>query len=188
MPPPTRTTIVSKTPDSTQSTSPLRARLRDEPLWDFALALYARPGVEAACLALQDDAGIDVCDVLWRCWLYRHGIADAGGEAALADIHAWQHEVTRPLRRLRRALRPEAALRIGVAEVRRHLQAAELAAEQEALARLEAVAQRGHLKALPVGAVGLAQHLAEHFKLQQKRHLLALQRLESALDPSPGPR
>lgn len=37
-------------------------------LWNFALHLYARPGVEAACLALQDE-GADVCLLLCGAWL-----------------------------------------------------------------------------------------------------------------------
>ena len=28
--------------------------------WAFALAIYARPGVAEACLALQNEAGVDV--------------------------------------------------------------------------------------------------------------------------------
>ena len=43
-------------------------------LWDFAQRLYARPGVESACLHLQ-EAGADVCLLLCGAWLERHGIA-----------------------------------------------------------------------------------------------------------------
>ena len=32
--------------------------------WTFALAIYAKPGVAEACLALQDEAGVDVMMLL----------------------------------------------------------------------------------------------------------------------------
>ena len=44
-------------------------------LWDFSVELYARPGVAAACLALQDRAGADVCLLLAALWLERRGVA-----------------------------------------------------------------------------------------------------------------
>jgi len=39
------------------------------PFWDFSLAVYRRPGVAAACLRLQDEAGVDVNLLLYFCWL-----------------------------------------------------------------------------------------------------------------------
>lgn len=124
-------------------TPALRARLAADPLWDFALALYARPGVETACLRLQDEAGLDVCELLWHCWLYRHGLAVAGEPAALAPIRAWQRDVTAVLRGLRRELKRAARDQPGVAEVRGRLQRTELAAERETLSRLQALSESG---------------------------------------------
>src|SRR5690606_26452407 len=96
--------------DSTEMTAILRRRLSEQPLWAFALALYACPGVEAACLALQDEAGVDVCELLWRCWLLHHGARPGpAAEAGLREVRRWQAEVTAPLRTLRRRLKPEAA-------------------------------------------------------------------------------
>ncbi|KFC50074.1 hypothetical protein DK37_21675, partial [Halomonas sp. SUBG004] len=71
-------------------------RLQQRPLWDFALALYARPGVEQACLTLQDEAGVDVCELLFHCWLYQQGLAASPGPLATirAERMAWQQQVT----------------------------------------------------------------------------------------------
>ncbi|MFY0992755.1 TIGR02444 family protein [Halomonas sp. C05BenzN] len=176
------------TPDSTEMSAALRARLAASPLWDFALAFYARDGVEAACLHLQDDAGLDVCELLWHCWLYHHGLGPPDDPDGMAGIRRWQREVTVPLRHLRRSLKAEAGARTGVAELRRTLKQAELEAERETLARLEALAIAGRLTPLPPARAGLEKHLADCLQLQKKSHLSALQRLESSLDPSGGPR
>ncbi|MCE8017423.1 TIGR02444 family protein [Halomonas sp. MCCC 1A17488] len=170
--------------DSTATTAALRAGLGADPLWDFALAFYARPGVEAACLRLQDEAGVDVCELLWHCWLYRHGLTLAAEPVELEAIRHWQCEVTRPLRRLRRQLKAEAACSRGVAEVRRQLQQAELAAERETLERLQRLAEQAReIAPLPAPAKSLEISLASRWKLQKKAQLLAVQTLEYRLDP-----
>ncbi|WP_111414865.1 TIGR02444 family protein [Billgrantia lactosivorans] len=170
--------------DSTVTTASLRLGLSADPLWDFALAFYARPGVEAACLRLQDEAGVDVCELLWLCWLYRHGLTLAEDPPGLADVRRWQQEVTRPLRGLRRRLKAEAAHGSGVAEVRRRIQRAELAAERETLERLQSLAaQAVELIPLPAAAPSLEISLASRWKLQKKAQLLAIQTLEYRLDP-----
>jgi uncharacterized protein (TIGR02444 family) len=169
------------TRDSTQLPSALRARLRDAPLWEFALALYGRDGVEAACLILQDEAGIDVCELLWHCWLHHHGLAC---DASLEPVHRWQRRVTVPLRRLRRDLKPEAQQSESVAALRRTLQQAELQAERETLSCLERLAlESDRLTVLPSPAPCLAEHLATRLQVQKKPHLSALRTLESQLDP-----
>ncbi|MDI5919423.1 TIGR02444 family protein [Halomonas sp. LR5S13] len=170
------------THDSTQLPSALRARLLDAPLWEFALALYGRDGVEAACLMLQDEAGIDVCELLWHCWLHHHGLAC---DACLDPVRRWQRQVTAPLRRLRRELKPEAGRHASVAALRRTLQQAELQAEREALSRLERLAlEDERLSALPSSSPCLAERLAMRLQVQKKPHLSALKTLESQLDPS----
>jgi uncharacterized protein (TIGR02444 family) len=77
------------------------------PFWDYALELYRREGVEAACLELQQRHGLDVNVVLLCCWLARRGIpvdqATLAGFARAAD--AWQTELVRPLRAVRRQLK-----------------------------------------------------------------------------------
>ncbi len=172
--------------DSTQLPSALRARLRDAPLWEFALALYGRDGVEAACLELQDEAGVDVCELLWHCWLYHHGLAC---DECPDPVRRWQRQVTAPLRHLRRQLKPEAGQREAVAALRRTLQQAELQAEREALSRLARLAlESDQLYVLPSPSPRLAALLAMRLQVQKKPHLSALHTLERQLDPSWRPR
>ncbi|MGM0983061.1 MAG: TIGR02444 family protein [Pseudomonadota bacterium] len=170
------------THDSTQLPAALRARLLEAPLWEFALALYARDGVEEACLVLQDEAGVDVCELLWQCWLYHHGLAC---NDCTSSVRRWQQRVTAPLRRLRRDLKSEASQRESVATLRRTLQQAELQAEGEALSRLERLAlESDRLWALPSPPPRLDDHLSEQLQLQKKPHLSVLTVLERQLDPS----
>lgn len=167
--------------DSTQLPPALRTRLRDAPLWEFALALYGSGGVEAACLVLQDEAGVDVCELLWHCWLHHHGLAC---DASLEPFRRWQRQVTAPLRQLRRELKPEAQESESVAALRRTLKQAELQAEREALSRLERLAREGgRLSALPSPPPRLSERLAIRLQVQKKPHLSALRTLESQLDP-----
>ncbi|QTF92644.1 TIGR02444 family protein [Halomonas sp. BM-2019] len=174
--------------DSTEMAAVLRARLLDDPLWDFALALYARPGVEAACLALQDEAGVDVCELLWRCWLLHHGARPGpSAEAGLAAVRCWQAEVTVPLRALRRRLKPEAATHSGIASLREALKHAELEAERETLGRLEALALEASPTALSPFHEGAEKALVNALKLQKKRDISTLQPLTRLLDPPPEP-
>lgn len=154
-------------------------------LWDQALALYARPGVEAACLALQDQAGVDVCELLWACWLERHGLTpDDDAPTHLAPIRAWQAEMTRPLRDRRRALKELALTDPTLAELRQALQRAELLAERETLRRLADLATGGGaIRPLQAGESSLAERLINAGLMQKKTQLWALQTLETQLDP-----
>lgn len=75
--------------------------------WTFSADLYDRPGVEAACLALQERHDLDVNLLLFALWL-----ADCGVvldlpvfERARATVTSWQAETTIPLRTVRRQLR-----------------------------------------------------------------------------------
>jgi uncharacterized protein (TIGR02444 family) len=77
-----------------------------EPFWDYSLALYTREGVAEACLELQRRHGLDVDLLLFACWLGSRGIVldPAAAEQAREAVLAWQLEVVRPLRALRRRL------------------------------------------------------------------------------------
>ncbi|HEX6103216.1 MAG TPA: TIGR02444 family protein, partial [Alphaproteobacteria bacterium] len=46
----------------------------DCPFWSFSVALYGRPGVAPACLALQDRFGCDVNLLLFAIWAGRCGV------------------------------------------------------------------------------------------------------------------
>jgi uncharacterized protein (TIGR02444 family) len=77
------------------------------PFWDYALELYRRNGVEAACLELQQRHGLDVNVVLLCCWLGSRGIlADEAVLDRIAEAaQAWQEEFVRPLRAIRSRLK-----------------------------------------------------------------------------------
>jgi uncharacterized protein (TIGR02444 family) len=77
------------------------------PFWDYALELYRRPGVETACLELQQRHSVDVNIVLLCCWLGQRGVvADAAVFARIAEVaETWQNEVVRPLRAVRSRLK-----------------------------------------------------------------------------------
>jgi uncharacterized protein (TIGR02444 family) len=109
-------------------------------LWSFALARYARPGVENACLTLQAE-GADVCLLLCGAWLGARGVActTARVEQLKALATPWQTEVVAPLRWLRQRWKAEAAGDASLAELRDQAKALELQAEHELLRRLESV-------------------------------------------------
>lgn len=83
----------------------------DNPFWDYAVDLYRRPGVEAACLDLQARHGLDVNLALLCCWLGVRGVM--ADEASLARIaaaaEAWQEAFVRPLRAVRSRLKADLA-------------------------------------------------------------------------------
>jgi uncharacterized protein (TIGR02444 family) len=100
-------------------------------LWNFALACYARPGVEQVFLRLQ-DGGADVCLVLCALWLAQ----------LRAIAEPWQRQVVQPLRELRQGWKAAALLDPQQARLREQVKALELEAERELLGRLEQLAQK----------------------------------------------
>ncbi|HEV2673854.1 MAG TPA: TIGR02444 family protein [Aliidongia sp.] len=93
--------------------------------WGFATALYARPGVAALCLDLQDRAGHDVNLLLLSLWA-GEALGLALDDWDLADLAAavapWNLRAVHPLRILRRSLKGEPwadtlRARIGTAEL-----------------------------------------------------------------------
>ncbi|WP_287031149.1 TIGR02444 family protein [Pseudomonas sp. UBA6310] len=107
-------------------------------LWSFALARYARPGVENACLALQAE-GADVCLLLCGAWLgaRRVSCTAARAEQLKALAKPWQATVVMPLRQLRQGWKAAAGSDAALTELREQVKALELRAEHELLRRLE---------------------------------------------------
>ncbi|RAK59221.1 TIGR02444 family protein [Phenylobacterium hankyongense] len=109
-------------------------------LWDWTLAVYGRPGVPEACLALQDAHGQNTSFLLWAVW------AEAGDpallEQAAAVARAWEGAVLAPLRTVRRTLKAAAPpVDDGAREgLRDDVKAAELRAERVLMETLEALA------------------------------------------------
>ncbi|HFX0839083.1 TPA: TIGR02444 family protein [Pseudomonas aeruginosa] len=106
-------------------------------VWKFAVDVYARPGVETACLALQEQ-GADVCLLLVAAWLGRRGVSCSKERAQILENAArpWRETVIEPLRRLRCAWREAATHDACLAELREEMKAQELRAEREHLQRL----------------------------------------------------
>ncbi len=77
--------------------------------WDFSLALYRAEGVQEACLALQNNAGLDVNLLLYCCWAGQGGHLFSHGE--LRQLHnlstGWQSAIMRPMRQLRQRIGKE---------------------------------------------------------------------------------
>jgi len=107
--------------------------------WDWALCVYARQPVAAACLHLQDAHGQNVPFLLWAAWAALQGRpVDLPRTASL--VQAWDAEVGAPLRGVRRALK---ASRPDVADAaretfREQVKATELAGEKLLMESLEA--------------------------------------------------
>ncbi|CAN5156898.1 hypothetical protein BH10PSE1_BH10PSE1_02840 [soil metagenome] len=113
-------------------------------LWDWSLAAYAAPGVEAACLQLQDVNGQNVSLLLWAAWCAAAGRRpDAETlEAACDTARAWETAAIAPLRAVRHRLKAkildiDETARLAV---RDQVKTVELAAERGLLNDLEALA------------------------------------------------
>lgn len=111
-------------------------------LWHFAQSLYARPGVESACLRLQ-DGGADVCLLLCGAWLERQGLDCTAPrlQQLLALAGPWQAQVVMPLRRLRQDWRTAAGNDPELGRLREQVKVLELDAERQLLLRLESRVQ-----------------------------------------------
>ncbi|MCE9648772.1 MAG: TIGR02444 family protein [Parvibaculum sp.] len=115
--------------------------------WDFSTALYARSGVEAALLALQDVDGLEINLVLFCLFAGGRGQSlDGASVAAMQGVgYIWGREVVRPLRAARRQLKPLSENGTAAA-LREEVKKVELAAEkamQAALAELLTPAGEG---------------------------------------------
>ncbi len=78
------------------------------PFWDYAIAVYRRDGVGAACLELQSRHGVDVNVLLFCCWLGASGRGALDGgrmERLVKTVAPWHDDVVRGLRAVRGALK-----------------------------------------------------------------------------------
>jgi uncharacterized protein (TIGR02444 family) len=83
----------------------------ETPLWRFSLHFYRQAGVADACIALQDECGVDVNLLLFLLWL-------AGGKRQLSAAHVkdldnavgtWRGLTIIPIRNIRRMLKGAAS-------------------------------------------------------------------------------
>lgn len=163
--------------------------------WRFSLAVYRRPGVAAACLALQDECGLDVNLLLFCLFQARRGRAlnAADLRRAMRRAAPIQAGIIAPLREARRALKRQAgladrALAAAASRLRRALLRHELAAEHFEQAVLSGLRVRESGRQQPVPAALARGNLARYCAAAgvsiaaAKRHGLA--RLESILAES----
>ena len=104
------------------------------PFWRFSLQLYRLPKVADACIALQEEVGVDVNLLLFLLWQARErrrlSLADV--RTLEGTIAPWREATVIPLRGVRRALKaPPALVAAPTAEAfRTRIKAVELEAER----------------------------------------------------------
>lgn len=151
-----------------------------EAFWSFSTGLYAKPGVEAALLALQDVDGLEVNLVLFCLFAGQRGQSlDGPSIAAIQGIgHIWGREVVEPLRAARRQLKPLASGNGTAAGLRDEVKRLELAAEKAMQAALaDLLADEGYGGRLVAEANLAALVMAEGLTMTQAnsdafRHVL----------------
>jgi uncharacterized protein (TIGR02444 family) len=140
------------------------------PQWAFAVDLYRRPAVAAACLLLQDAIGADISlllFVMFAAEIHRTGLERADLENLDNAIAAWRREVIRPLRTIRRRMKtgPEPAPAAATEALLQQIKVAEIRAEQIELAALAQWFDR-HLRTgatAPVDRVAVLERLTAFF-------------------------
>ena len=100
----------------------------NNPFWDYSIAHYAIDGVAPACVALQDEFGLDVNVVLYAAWWGARGmrLEQRHLNAIETAVAPWRNHVVVPLRKLRRQWRDYP----GEGEFRDAVKALELQAER----------------------------------------------------------
>lgn len=110
-------------------------------LWIFSCKVYDDDAVSSVCLALQDECGLDVNCVLacvWFGWSGRGRLSDADVEAMVSQSQVWGDCVVRPLRGVRRWLKPQSG-DAAIGPFRDQVKALELEAERYLQTRIEVV-------------------------------------------------
>ncbi len=117
----------------------------------FALSLYGQEGVSAACLTLQEEAGVDVNVLLFAAFMGAacgRPLDSPQSAEARTSVEAWHREIVKALRGVRRRLKdgPAPAPSERTARLRAKIQAIEIEAELIELDTLDALgtARSGH--------------------------------------------
>jgi uncharacterized protein (TIGR02444 family) len=126
-----------------------RARTETTPFWRFSLHFYRQPGVSEACIALQDDCGVDVNLLLFLLWLADDGQLLSTDDVRKLDdqVSGWRNLTVIPIREVRRKLKGARTLvEPGKQEAfRTKVKAVELEAERLQQEALCAFSQSGPL-------------------------------------------
>lgn len=129
--------------------------------WDYAVAVYDRPGVAPDLLALQDQFQTDVNMILFCLWLgqHRQDIAPILAEA-LTISETWRMSIA-PLRTARRALKAQLERRPDLVELRERIKACEREAERRQIGDLAALVT--HTAVTAADARNCARHNLEQY-------------------------
>ena len=99
--------------DGAATPQPQAKPMHREPnaFWRYSLHAYRLPGVEAACLALQDGWATDTNLLLYCCWLGSAGrpLDRRSLRRYMATVALLQVEAIQPLRQVRRTLKAASA-------------------------------------------------------------------------------
>ena len=118
-----------------------------EIFWRYSNRVYRCEGVQEACLALQNEHGLDINILLFSCWFgVVHGtFADEVFDQAVSYASDWRQNVVDPLRGARSWLKKELeagrfnAEAEALAEFREDVKSLELRSEHQQQIRLEAL-------------------------------------------------
>ena len=83
------------------------AAASETPFWRFSLHFYRQAGVAEACIALQDECGVDVNVLLFFLWLAadKRLVPAPNARAVCEQAALWHDDVVAPLRAVRRKLK-----------------------------------------------------------------------------------
>jgi uncharacterized protein (TIGR02444 family) len=133
------------------------------PFWRFSVKFYAVPGVADACIALQDQAKVDVNILFFLLWNATEKRALNATQVAEVErsIGGWREMAVVPIRNVRRALKaPPPVMAADIAEgFRTRIKAVELEAErlqQEVLYDLARSGRFGQSVGSPIEAAQIS--------------------------------
>jgi uncharacterized protein (TIGR02444 family) len=119
------------------------------PFWQFSIKFYAVPGLADACIALQDQAKVDVNILFYLLWNATQGRAFNAADITEIEhrIGPWRDMAVVPIRDIRRALKsPPPVMAPEAAEgLRTRIKAVELEAERLQQEALYALAESSRL-------------------------------------------
>jgi uncharacterized protein (TIGR02444 family) len=126
-----------------------QSAVESTPFWRFSLHFYRQSGVSDACIALQDDCGVDVNLLLFLFWLAadRQHLTAADVRRLDDKVRDWRNLTIIPIREVRRKLKgAPTPVDPGKQEAfRNKIKAIELDAERLQQEALYAVTQAGPL-------------------------------------------
>lgn len=107
-----------------------------EDFWTFSLRVWRMPGLEEACLDLQDKFKADINIVLFCLYTAEWDVLLDGSTIKNLDAETlnWRQQIILPLRRIRKAIRPGKDQN---PELYKNIQAAELSAEEWAQKQMD---------------------------------------------------